>query len=85
MFLAEKIRKRTGKNIHSYPDVLKRSNKTWQRRRGLTERRLSAETDYQISDYIKNNNNLMKDNRLLLVDEHHNNGIHFRSLSRFTL
>ena len=67
--LAEKIRKRTGKNIHSYPDVLKRSNKTWQRRRGLTERRLSAETDYQISDYIKNNNNLLKDNRLLLVDD----------------
>jgi len=66
--LAEKIRKRTGKNIHSYPDVLKRSNKTW-RRRGRTERRLSAETDYQISDYIKNNNNLIKDNRLLLVDD----------------
>ena len=67
--LAEKIRKRTGKNIHSYPDVLKRSNKTWQRRRGPTERRLSAETDYQISDYIKNNNNLINDNRLLLVDD----------------
>ena len=67
--LAEKIRKRSGKNIHSYPDVLKRSNKTWQRRRGPTERRLSAETDYQISDYIKNNNNLLKDNRLLLVDD----------------
>jgi len=67
--LAERIRKRTGKNIHSYPDVLKRSNKTWQRRRGPTERRLSAETDYQISDYIKINNNLIKDNRLLLVDD----------------
>ena len=67
--LAEKIRKRTGKNIHSYHDVLKRSNKTWQRRRGPAERRLSAETDYQISDYIKNNNNLINDNRLLLVDD----------------
>ena len=66
---AEKIRKRTGKNIHSYLDVLKRLNKTRQRRSGRAERRLSAETDYQISDYIKNNNNLIYNNKLLLVDD----------------
>ena len=67
--LAEKIRKRTGKNIHSNPGVLARSDKTRQRLSGQVERRLSAETDYKISDYIKHNNNLIKDNRLLLIND----------------
>ena len=66
---AEKIRKRTGKNIHSYPGVLARSDKTRQRLSGQVERRLSAEIDYKISDYTKYNNNLIKDNRLLLIDD----------------
>ena len=65
----EKIRKRTGKNIHSYPGVLARSDKTRQRLSGQVERRLSAEIDYKISDYTKYNNNLIKDNRLLLIDD----------------
>ncbi len=67
--LAQKIHKRTGKNIYSHYDVLKRLSKTRQQRAGQVERRLSAETDFKISDHIKHNNNLIRNNKLLLIDD----------------
>jgi len=66
---AEKIRKRTGKNIHSYEDPLERVGNSRNKWDNKDARMLSAESDYKIADYIKNNNNLISNNNLLLVDD----------------
>ena len=67
--LAEKIRKRTGKNIHSYVDILERVGNSRNKWDNKEARMLSAESDYKIADYIKNNNSLISNNNLLLLDD----------------
>ena len=67
--LAEKIRKRTGKNIHSYEDPLERVGNSRNKWDNKETRMLSAERDYKINDYILKNNNFLKDRNVLLVDD----------------